>query len=477
MVSEPFVFVLFGATGDLAKKKLIPALFKMRDKLHENTCIFAIGRRDYSSEDMRKEFQKVLGKKKGWKQFAERIIYHKLEFSDSAAYTRLKQRLDLCKTKNRIFYLATPQAAFPLIASELHTSHVAERKPKEGWHRLVIEKPFGSDLKSARELNKHISKLFDERQVYRIDHYVGKSFVQEVLVLRFANPVFDALWNRDHIDSVQIVVNETARVGSRGGYYDTSGAIRDMIQNHLLQLLSITAMEAPKFYDAEAIRDQKAKVLKSVKIPSRRQLIGDFVRGQYVEGIIEGKKSPAYRSEKGVPPNSDTETYAAVKLQVKNSRWKGVPFYLRTGKALKHKYAEIVVYFKHTDCKMFCDAKRGTGENVLVIRIQPDEGVKFLFNLAEGDREVSPHAMSYVHDAVAGNSAEAYEVMLEDCAKGDQTLFTRWDFVEQAWKITDALRSSDNGIHFYPAGSHGPEAALGLMKKDHRDWMGNAKME
>lgn len=431
---EPCSIVIFGATGDLAHKKLIPALRKLHDrgKLHERTRIHCLGRRQYTTEQLCKEYG-VTG------TFCERISYHLLEFEDLHEYETL--RLD---HPNRLFYLATPQDAFGTIVKHMQESKLAARNPAEGWHRVIFEKPFGSDLASARELNRQITTLFSENQIYRIDHYVGKSFVREILALRFSNPVFQAIWNSRHVDRVRITVSEDKGVGSRAGYYDRAGALRDMVQNHLLQLLTLTAMEMPP--SLENIRDEKAKVLGAVDLPAEK----DIVCGQY-----EG-----YRDEKGA--DSDTETFAAVKLGIDNPRWKGIPFHLVTGKCLQDRYAEIELRFSTDECPLFNDGQKGCGENLLVIKIQPDEGIRFVFNLAEdtGKTSIAPHAMEYSHAAIAHNTPEAYELLLAECMKGDQTLFTRWDFVEQSWKLIDHIRKKRGELHTYKPGSQGPLAAL-----------------
>ncbi len=467
-------FVIFGATGDLTKRKLIPALYKMHleGKLHPKTRILAIGRRDYTAEGIAAEFEGFIKEKKGWNPFCKRVSYFKLEFRDGKAYDRLAKILARME-RNRIFYLATAPDAFTPIIGNLHRAGIAKKGLKSGFHRIVFEKPFGHDRKSAESLNDKIMMLFDERQTYRIDHYLGKELVQNVLVMRFTNPLFEHQWDARHIDNVQIISVEDEGVLDRGGYYDGAGALRDMVQNHLLQILSLVAMEAPASLDANDIRDEKVKALRNIIItPDIRK---DIVLGQYAAGIAGGKRTPDYRKEKGVNPKSDTETFAALKLQLHNKRWHGVPFYLRTGKALSHKYAEVVVTFKQAPCTLFCGANGKLAENKLFIRIQPDEGIKVQFNLKERNAETAlPRSMDFSERSEFGmNTQEAYERLLADVMRGDQTLFTRWDEVDQAWRIVDALRAAKPNLHKYKAGTHGPAAALRLLKRDGRDWSGN----
>jgi glucose-6-phosphate 1-dehydrogenase len=460
------VITIFGATGDLTKRKLIPALFNLyRQGKLKDTKIIAVGRKPLTDESIRDELKQFV--KGDWNSFKGLITYHQLEFHDVKAYDALKAKLG--SEQQRLFYLATAPESFPVIIKQLHRTGVASKNPK-GWHRVVFEKPFGHDLKSARQLNKEITAIFNEKQIYRIDHYLGKEFVQNILVLRFTNPIFESLWDARHIDNVQIISIESDGVLERGGYYDQSGALRDMVQNHLLQLLSLTAMEMPKSLDADDIRNQKIKALKSVKLST--DLKKNVVLGQYTAG----GNIPDYRNEKDVKPYSATETFVAMKLALNNKRWKGVPFYLRTGKALTHKYAEIAITFKQTPCKLFHGPKGNLATNTLVIRIQPDEGVKLQFNLKEPDQDAAaaPYSMDFSHEAEFGmNTPEAYERLLYDVLRGDQTLFTRWDEVEHAWKIVDKVRSCKSPLQFYKAGTHGPEAALQLLKRDGRDWSGN----
>jgi glucose-6-phosphate 1-dehydrogenase len=469
-------FIIFGATGDLTKRKLIPALYRLHcnGKLHPKSTILAIGRREYDDSDIRKELKEFIKDTKQWDAFSKRISYHKLEFHDPTAYDALARKLS--KAQNRLFYLATGPASFPLISKHLHRTGIAQKKPQRGWHRVAFEKPFGSDLKSARELNREIMRIFEERQVYRIDHYLGKDLVQNILVLRFTNAIFEKLWSKEYIDNIQIVILESVGVGSRGGYYEHAGALRDMVQSHLLQMLALSTMEIPKSLDPDHIRNRKVEMLRKIKLQPLNQVTKNMVIGQYTKGKMDGKEVPSYTDEKDVPKDSKTETFVAVKLEADSKRWEGVPFYLRTGKALMHHYAEIVITFKQMDCRIFCGSDGKLAENKLVIRIQPDEGVKLQFNIkAQATDELAvPYTMDYSYMPEFGmNTSEAYERLLSDIMTGDQTLFTRWDEVEQAWRITDHLRKAKPKLLSYPAGSHGPHEALEMLKKENRDWYGD----
>jgi len=478
----PCTIILFGATGDLARKKLFPALHKLHGELHEKTRIIAVGRRDYDDAGFRSEFVTACDlDKKGVSSFCKRILYHRLDFDEKEGYVALQRKLNNLDPEirdRRIVYLATAPEAFTFIAEQLTKNGIAVKNPKHGWHRIVIEKPFGHDLTSARNLNKRLSKRFHERQMYRIDHYLGKEFVQNIMALRFTNPLFNRLWSHEHIDNVQIVANETATVGTRGGYYDTSGALRDMLQSHLLQMLAITTMEEPRSLSPDEIRGKKLAILKAISRDAKTKK--SIVLGQYRAGVINGIMVPDYTAEPGVAKRSRTETFAAMRLTIKNKRWSGVPFYLRTGKALMHHYAEVVVTFKPQECKLFCDIARRPQENILAVRIQPDQGVELRFNLKDPENEhvTLPLSMEYSRAAEFGeNSKEAYERLLGDVMVGDQTLFTRWDEVEESWKIVDALRVSNTKIHLYDAGTHGPDAARKLLTDEKREWFGNRSIQ
>jgi glucose-6-phosphate 1-dehydrogenase len=477
---QPCILVIFGATGDLAKRKLLPALYKLHERgMPSVTRIIAVGRRPLDDAAIRRDLAEFITDKKEWEAFSQRITYHQLEFDDKAAYDRLRERLetyDKSLAARRVFYLATAPESFATISRNLSAASIASRRPQRGWHRVIFEKPFGHDLATAKALNKVISKIFSEQQIYRIDHYLGKELVQNILVLRFTNSIFEHLWHKEYIDNVQIIVGERVGVGSRGGYYDNAGALRDMVQNHLMQLIALTTMELPKRMEADSIRTAKVKVLKRIVREPPAKIRKHLILGQYTEGMIDGKPCPAYRDEQGIPKKSTTETFAALKLFINDERWRGVPFYLRTGKALHHQYAEIVVTFKQAPCRLFCGPDGTLAPNRLIIRIQPDEGVKVTFNIKEelADMSAIPVSMDFSHKAEFGiNSQEAYERLLADVMRGDQTLFTRWDEVQEQWRIVDHLRKVKVPLERYAAGSHGPAAALRMIKKDGRDWSGN----
>lgn len=470
-------FFLFGATGDLAHGKLIPALYLLEAKnvLPKEMRIILIARKETDVHKLATGYRKYISKeryrKTHWNRLVKRMIYCRLEFHDADAYDRLaKVVAGLPAGRNRLFYLATPQESFSLIVEHLARTDLAENNPRRGWHRVVFEKPFGSDLRSARALNKEITRLFGESQIFRIDHYIGKSFVQEILALRFANPIFEHLWNAEYIDAVEIAISETTGVGSRGGYYDKSGAIRDMFQNHLMQLLSLIAMEPPATNAADDIRDAKAAVLKSVQRRGKRQLKEELVLGQYTHGHAGGTHLPSYVHEDGVDERSTTETFVATTLKIDNRRWRNVPFYLWTGKALAEKYAQILIRFKPGDWLKIPDDKGIVHENLLIIRIQPEEGLKIHINLSDDSDAATayPHTLDFTREASARlNTTESYELLIKEAMLGDHTLFTRWDFVEQSWKITDNIRKGTPFLHQYKAGSKGPLAALRLLRHRH----------
>ncbi len=447
MSLQPCTIIIFGATGDLAKRKLFPALTAIKKDLHPNTKIIAIGRRALAFDEIK----------------LPNVDYLIMDFDKKESYQDLKNKLtQIEKTtgvQNRLFYFATSPDAFKTITTNLKLSKLAEKNPKHKWHRLMYEKPFGHDLKSAISLNKHITNLFDERQIYRIDHYLAKGFVNEILVLRLSNLIFEQLWNHKHIESVNITIAEKLGVGSRGGYYENAGALRDMLQNHLLQLVAITAMEAPKSLDADSIRNEKVKVLKKIKKESALQLRKHLVLGQYTAGTIDGVQIPDYTNEQGIAKNSTTETYIQLTAYVNNSRWNKVPFHIKTGKALNDSYAEITLVFKQSPCMLFCGLDGHLAPNELTIRIQPNEGIQFNFNLADkvGDAIVKRQTMVFTHASEFGiNTKEAYEVLISEAIQGDQTMFTRWDEVETCWKIVDNIHAAKIPITKYVAGTNGP---------------------
>ncbi len=492
-IQDPCSIVFFGATGDLVKRMLVPAMYNLRlgDVLPQNFGIVGFSRSEYSNEAFREDMKRAVDEfsRSGeardplWSDFANRITYVRGSFDDPESFVRLRERLDandeeLGTGGNRLFYLSTPPSVFGKIVRQLDGAGLGPKERTEGWSRIIIEKPFGTDLESARSLQTEVMRAFDERQVYRIDHYLGKEPVQDIMALRFANVIFEPIWNRRYIDSVQITAAETVGVEGRGGYYDSAGALRDMIQNHVTNLLALVAMEPPVSPNADAIRDEKFKVLTAM----RRVTVDDVpkvtARGQYGMGLIEGKPVPGYREESSVDPHSATETYACVKFQIDNWRWAGVPFYLRSGKRLARKTSEIAVRFGAIPHRLFGETGDTIEQNTLVMKIQPEEGVSIRFNAKVPGPKTHIRAVSMDFNYGTGFgvvSAPAYERLIGDAMRGDATLFTRWDAVEAAWKaVMPILERWENApiVDFpnYLAGSQGPQTADQLLYADGRDW-------
>lgn len=484
---DPCILVIFGATGDLTKRKLYPALYNLYQDgaLPERFAIVSVGRREKTTEEARedvinsiKQFSRTeyIGEEEDL-EFLNCFHYFKLDFYDSERYTELKAKLEEidqgCGTQgNRVFFLAVAPEHFATIALELKTHGMAPNQ--NSWQRVVIEKPFGRDLQSARDLNKVIRTTFAEEQIYRIDHYLGKEMVQNLMVLRFANTLFEPLWNNKYIDHVQITFAETVGVEGRGPYYEQSGALRDMVQNHMLQLLTLIAMEPPVDLDTESIRDEKVKVLRSLRVD-----FDDVVRGQYGPGVINGQQVAAYNQEDRVDPNTNVETFVALKAFVENFRWAGVPFYMRTGKRMPTKYSEIVISFKKLPGVLYFKDEK-LDPNLLIIRVQPDAGIFFKFNAKKPGTEQSivPVSMDFSHSSLEGiNSPEAYERLLYDVMRGESTLFTRWDEVEYSWRFVDQVaehwQKENIKVITYPAGSFGPSQADFLIRADGREWHGH----
>lgn len=486
--------VIFGATGDLTRRKLIPGLYSLaRERLlPEHFAVVGFARRDKTHEEFRaemrqgvQEFARYPLDNALWEAFASGLYYHRSTFDDALGYTRLQEFLrevgDRHQTQGHtIYYLATPPEAYHDIVHHLRAAGLSARQGRQNpWPRIVVEKPFGHDLDSARALNQHFRRAFNEEQIYRIDHYLGKETVQNIMVLRFANGIFEPLWNQKYVDHVQITVSETLGVEERGGYYDTTGALRDMMQNHLLQLLTLLAMEPPGSLRADAIRNEKMKVLETV-----RPLQGDVidrcvVRGQYGAGHIDGQAVVAYREEPRVKPDSTTETFVAMEVWLDNWRWAGVPFYLRSGKRLPKRISEIAIQFKQVPQILFRAGPQTEVEpNVLVIRIQPDEGASLAMVAKAPGLQVhlQPVFMDFHYGTSFGAaSPEAYERLLRDVMSGEQTLFMRGDEVEVAWGlITPILEHWEahkvNAIPTYAAGTWGPPEADVLLAKDSRSW-------
>ncbi|CAM4084184.1 glucose-6-phosphate dehydrogenase [Saccharibacillus endophyticus] len=484
------VFFIFGATGDLARRKLFPAIFSLyrEGKLAEDFAVVGVARRPRTNDEFRDDvFRSIqeFGRYKSsdqekWNTFAEHFEYKSLDINNVAGFQELKEQTEAIESKfsipgNRLFYLALAPELFGSVSLNLREGGMLD---SEGWHRLVIEKPFGYDLKSAEKLNEELGHVFQEDEIYRIDHYLGKEMVQNIETIRFSNMFFESLWNNKYIANVQITLGETVGVEERGGYYDHAGALRDMGQNHILQLLTMIAMEPPSRLLAEDIRDEKVKVLRSLHhFADSDEVRANVVRGQYTAGQSNGKDLPGYREEDKVDPNSNTETFFAARVSVDNFRWAGVPFYIRTGKRLPVKTTEVVIEFKKMPGNIYLGQKHDLQPNLLVIRVNPMEGIYFKINAKKpgSESEIAQVAMEFCQSCLVGiNSPEAYERLIHDAAKGDSTYFTRWDEVASAWafvdKIDAAWKENPADVSTYPAGSWGPDAAHELLARDGFHW-------
>ncbi|MCE0483374.1 MAG: glucose-6-phosphate dehydrogenase [Methylacidiphilales bacterium] len=489
----PTAAVIFGATGDLTHRKIVPAFYHLakNDLLPDDFAIIGFARRPKSDEEFRKDLGDALEKfshtkpvdQAIWKKLAERIYYFQGELDDPKAYQKLADKLKKLSQsekigENYLFYLATAPDYFGQAAQNLAAAGLASR-PDGTRHRLIVEKPFGEDLKSAEELNRTVQGAFAEKDIFRIDHYLGKETVQNLIYFRFANAIYEPLWNRRYIDHVQITVAEQVGVESRGGYYDHAGASRDMLQNHLFQLFTLTAMEPPASLDAESIRDEKVKVLRSIPTPSLDFLQKNVIRAQYGGGFIGNKAIPAYRQEEKVAHDSLTETFVAARFEIDNWRWSGVPFYLRTGKALAAQFTEINIIFKRPPEVLFAaSADDRLRRNSLRIRIQPNESISLNFNAkVPGKSEAELVEMDFLYKSGFDHYLpEAYERLLVDALVGESTLFTRSDEVEQAWRLVDAVRDSwrkqnARDLPLYACGSMGPVEADLLLEKTGRHWI------
>ena len=489
---DPCSFIIFGVTGDLTHRLVIPALYNLAAArlLPDDFCVVGITRKAMSREALRDSLMQ--GLRKHATRSVDDAIADKLlrcvtcidadpsapeSFDRMAA--QLKQREAEHRTAgNRLFYLATPPSAFTPISLQLGRAGLL-KQDGGSWRRLVIEKPFGTDLASARRLNAELLRVANEHQIYRIDHYLGKETVQNILVLRFANGMFEPIWNRNHIDHVQITVNETLGVGRRGSFYDATGALRDMVPNHLFQLLSLVAMEPPAHFDAHTVRSEKAQVLAAIQAQTPDEALQNSVRGQYTAGRIGDETIPDYRSAKDVRADSTTETYAALKLTIDNWRWAGVPFYLRTGKALAAKRTEIAIKFKQAPFAMFRDTPiERLSQNYFVIGIEPAEGITLQFNTKVPGPSIAIDgvAMTFLYrDYFKAEPSTGYETLIHDCMIGDNILFQRADSVEAGWRAVmpfiDAWNAAGaNGLNFYRAGSDGPAAGAALLARDGRSW-------
>jgi glucose-6-phosphate 1-dehydrogenase len=490
--ADPCCFVIFGASGDLTHRLLMPALYNLaaRGLLPDAFSVIGVGRGEKSDEAFRDDLVK------GLRQFAivkienevvDRLLgcvgYVSGEADDSATYRKLDQVLARVERerdthRNRLFYLATPPTAFTPIGRHLGQMGLT-REESGAWRRVIVEKPFGTNLASAQALNRELLELLEEHQIYRIDHYLGKETVQNILVLRFANGLFEPIWNRDHIDHVQITVAETLTVGRRGRFYDTTGALRDMVPNHLFQLLSLVAMEPPSRFEAHAVRSEKAQALDAIYVPHDAAVLQDSVRAQYVAARVGDNEVGDYRKTADVRPDSTTETYVALKLMIDNWRWAGVPFYLRTGKALKSRRTEVAIKFKQAPFAMFRDTPIDQlAQNFLVISIQPEECIGLQFNAKVPGPviAISGVGMTFKYqDYFDAAPNTGYETLIYDCMIGDAILFQRADGIEAGWRAVqpflDAWRNTGpNGLAFYKAGSEGPTEADQLLIRDGRRW-------
>ncbi len=487
--------VIFGGSGDLTRRKLIPALYRLSQNrlIPAGFTILGLSRSPMSDDQYRAKLRTWIDKDsegsqsdtESWNDFAQGIQYMAADYHDPAIYQGLKQLLaekDATRRTggNRIYYLATAPSDYVDIIRNLGANGMGqEHADGSGWIRIIIEKPFGRDLRSALRLNGEVSSVFGEDQIYRIDHYLGKETVQNILIFRFANGIFEPIWNRQFIDNIQITAAENIGVGSRGPYYEEAGALRDMVQNHVMQLLALVAMEPPPDFSPDAVRSEKAKVLRSIRVFSPEDVPRFAVRAQYAQGFIGGKEAPGYLMEGGVAPNSRTETFAAIRFAIDNWRWANVPFYIRTGKNLAKRATEIAITFQRTPHFIFRQAGvRQVESNVLAFRIQPDEGItlKFVAKLPGQATEMRPVNMDFRYGSTFGlHLADAYERLLLDCMNGDPTLFNRIDSVETAWSlmqpILDAWNSDRSStIPQYVSGSWGPPEADALLARDNRTW-------
>lgn len=475
------LLVIFGASGDLTGRKLLPSLYELhvRGLLPERFCILGAARTEYTDDEYRafeKEHLRESLKNKGLDEaqlesFLKRVYYLAFDSTQSAEYAKLKERIRSLRQEQQlpdkiIYYLATPPVMYEVIPAFLHENGLNEAETTDGWRRIIVEKPFGTSLESAQQLNKHLCKIFEENEIYRIDHYLGKETVQNILVLRFSNGIFEPLWNRNYIDSVEISASETLGVENRGKYYDEAGALRDMVQNHLMQLMAFTAMESPSVFDPEPIRDEIVKVFRALRPYPTYQMDSLIVRGQY----------DGYREEKNVSPDSNTETYVGMKMFIDNWRWSGVPFYIFTGKKLPAKTSEIVVNFKSTPHQLFAGQCSGGSCNKLIIRIQPDESIslKFGLKMPGAGFTVKQVGMDFRYDSLStGYLPDAYERLLLDAMLGDSTLYARSDALEASWRIIDPIlqywkKEGSRNLFFYEPGQDGPmeKVKLGIVPQD-----------
>jgi glucose-6-phosphate 1-dehydrogenase len=492
---DPCILVIFGATGDLTGRKLVPALYNLAldGQLPGHFSCIGFARRPKSNEQFRQEMLDAVNKfsrnrpvdNEVWESFNNQLFYHQSEFHDDQGYENLKKLLDdLDKqfgTKgNRLFYLSTQPSFFPLIIEKLNQHQLIYNTNEvlSKWSRVIIEKPFGHDLKSAEQLQKEISQHLTENQIYRIDHFLGKETVQNILVFRFSNSIFESLWNSHHIDHVQITVSEEMGIGTRGRLWEEAGMLRDIVQNHMMQLLSLVAMEPPASLKADAIHAEKIKVLEAIRPFPTKKISEWAVRGQYGPGYIEGKEVIGYKQEENVSPTSFVETYAALKLYIDNWRWNGVQFYLRAGKRLAKKSTEIAIIFKNAPSSLFQNENKQNEPNVLVIRIQPDEGISLKVNckIPGLSNLIQPVKMNFQYGAYFGSMPpEAYERLICDCMSGDNTLFARADEALTSWGLLTPVleywaKEAPDDFPNYASGTWGPKAADDLLAQDGNQW-------
>ena len=482
--------VIFGGTGDLTRRKLVPALYDLAcvGCTTGNFQVLGVGRTKLNDEEFRSRLREGTEKSKdtrhfsdeGWSNFIERLHYLVGDANQRDFYPHLKAKIEELQkagaSKNVLFYVSVPASLAPPIVEGLGEAGLARNS--EGWTRIILEKPFGRDLKSAQELNEIVSRVFEERSVYRIDHYLGKETVQNIMMFRFGNSIFEPVWNRNYVEYVEITAAETLGVEGRGEFYEETGALRDMVANHMLQLLMLTAMEPPVAFDADTVRGQKEQVLRAISPMTKDDVAKFTVRGQYGPGEINGKPVPGYRQEPGVNPNSRTETYAAVEFHIDNWRWEGVPFYVRAGKRLAKPVTEVAVHFKRTPQALFARSPRDVHHNVIVMRIQPNEGISLSFGAKQPGQQMRAIRVdmdfSY-QDAFGADTPAAYETLLLDAMRGDATLFTRRDEVEAEWRIITPIEEAwaqlpPPQFPNYAAGSEGPETANKMIEYDRCKW-------
>jgi glucose-6-phosphate 1-dehydrogenase len=490
------LLVIFGASGDLTRRKLIPGLYNLAcvGCMNPKFEVLGVGRTAMSSEQFRAKMREAVPEsgdtrnfnESQWKEFEQRLHYLAGDINDPEFYSRLRERLGEMEKSvsapNHLFYVSTPASVAGPIVEGL--ANAGLNHGNQGWARIILEKPFGHDLKSAQQLNATLHKCFDEKDVFRIDHYLGKETVQNILVFRFGNSLFEPVWNRNYIDHVEITAAETVGVEGRAGFYEETGALRDMMANHLLQLLALTAMEPPIEFEADSVRGQKVQVLRSIRPMTPEEVAKRTVRGQYGPGVIDGKPVPGYREEQGVKKDSTTETYAAVEFYVDNWRWAGVPFYIRTGKHLARQVSEIRVHFKRTPQALFSSTPyEQLGPNVITLRIQPDDGISIAFDVKRPGNHMQALTVdaNFSYEAAFGaKGPPAYETLLLDSMRGDATLFTRHDEVEAEWRIITPIEEAwakmpPPKFPNYAAGSEGPVEADALIAGDHRGWHKLAK--